>query len=186
MLIVRNLLILIGIHAIAMLAVATFLIGVMMPDLIRAVRERSPAHLQIERWSSDYHGEQWVAVEGNIAPGLSTENPASTWLVPLVPNGFKNGDPITVVVVADAKWREANDGRVTAVGTITQSNLAQMRSLMPFNKFSPRVVRLNQGHAPIGIAIPLTSVAISIAAAVAAIILLRGVIRKLRSSRDDF
>ena len=137
------------------IAASIFLMYVFSRDLMISLRESIPTPIRIDRWKTDYRGEQWLKLSGFADLSLGVMTSTDIAFVPVVAENYKKGDPIHAVIVTSPQRMQQFRGDVTVEGVIARSGTYDMRSIMHRNSIDNDVVCLNEDTQPDGIGFPL-------------------------------
>lgn len=134
-------------------------------DLRISLSERAPTQFKVENFEKQYHGQQWISVDGFMDTERAVINASTSEYhegkdlvyvtAPIVPPNWKPDEPVHVVLIAgpyssaEAKSRLAAAGgqRQSFTGKIAPSGLDNSR-VLPGLKLVEPVVHINNGTTP--------------------------------------
>jgi len=122
--------------------------------------ERSPTHIQTDRFAEDYRGQRWLHVEGRLLPKYADVRPSNNGFVnvhvPLVPADWKPDQTVHVVRSFSlpaselAAWRERTlrSPRYSLTGLVGPLGPMRYWDMFATLKFEEPVVYINDGQTP--------------------------------------
>jgi hypothetical protein len=129
-------------------------------NLATTLFERSPTHIQAERFADDYRGQRWLHVEGQLLPEYAWGHASNNGFVnlhgPLVPLNWKPDEAVHIVRSFSiqgselAAWKDTTMRCPRCSLTGLQGPLGPMRywDMFPTLKFEEPVIHINDGHTP--------------------------------------
>ena len=111
--------------------------------------EPGPTAIRVDQWAEVYRDQQWLKVSGEVrTERLATREQYA--FVPVLPAGYRDGDPIQVVVHGGSERLSTLSGAVTVQGVLAPAGAWRLEEILPGYKLAQDVVVLNDGTEPDG------------------------------------